>query len=262
MAFSWICTINRESYPQLCFGFTSDILPFPAVFVYLIFLVGSALLHQNRDSTVWSAQVRSYPWYLHCYCHKLGSSPELPQPYDPAPIPAPQPWRPIRLLRLSAISSLNRARTPSRSDKVSEHVAPQPTTMQQAGPMSMRRTSLYPLHVLPFLEPTHESEPKPEPEPAPAGTHFLYPRFVYPQQHPRDSVAVGGSPPPLLNWPRADIMSNPPPRGKVARKKVPASTLQPIPAPPRVTEGGEGPQLSVPSGMTRISPEFDRRWYG
>jgi hypothetical protein len=257
MAFSWICTINRESYPQF---YVSALLltffpPFSAVFLYLIFLVGSSLLHQNRDSTVWSAQVRSYPWYLHCYSHKLGSSPELPRSYDPAPIPAPQPWRPIRLLRLSVISSLNRVRTPSRSGRVSEHVAPQPTMMQQAGPMSMRRTSLYPLHVLPFLEPTHDSEPKPkpEPEPTPTGTHFLYPRFVYPQQHPRDSVAVGDSPPPLLNWPRADIMSNPPPRGKVARKKVPASTLQPIPAPPRETEGGEGPQL------TRISPEFDRR---
>jgi len=228
MAFSWICTAN--------------------LFLYLIFLVGSALLHQKRDNTVWSAQVRSYPWYLHFYCHKLGSSPELPQPRDPAPLSAPQARRPIRLLRLSVLSSLYRAeRAPSRSDRVSEHVEPQSPTMQQAQPAPTVRTSLYPLHILSFLGPTHE--PEPEPESAPGGPYFLYPRVVDPRQYPRNSVADGGGPPPLVNWPRADIMSIPPPRRKVARTKVPASTLQPITAP--LHETAEGPQLGAPSDLTR-----------
>lgn len=226
---------------------------FPPVFIYLILLLASAVLHQKRDNTVWGAQVRSYPWYLHLYCHKLGSLPEIPQPHDPAPISAPQPWRPIRLPRLSAISSLYRAdRAPSRSDGASEHVAPQPTTMQQAKPVSTVRTSLYPLHVLSFLEPTHE--PDPESDPAPGGTQSLYPRLSLPQQ-PHSSVADSG-PPPLLNWPRADIMSNPPPRRKVARKQAPASTLPPIAAVPRETERGEGPQLSMASDLRRTSPEL------
>ncbi|KAI0286547.1 hypothetical protein BC826DRAFT_80308 [Russula brevipes] len=60
MAFSWICTTS--------------------LLIYLIFLVVSSILHQKRDDTVWGAQVRSYPWFRHFYCHKLGSSPELPLP--------------------------------------------------------------------------------------------------------------------------------------------------------------------------------------
>jgi hypothetical protein len=219
--------------------------------------VGSAVLHQKRDNTVWGAQVRSYPWYLHLYSHKLGSSPEMPQPHDSAPISAPQPRRPIRLLRMSAISSLYRAeRAHSRSDRASERVAQLPTTMQQAKPVSTVRTSLYPLHVLSVLEPTHEPEPESESEPAPGWTQSLYHRFSLPQQHPHSSVADSGGPPPLLNWPRADIMSNPPPRRKVARKQAPASMLPPIAALPRETERGEGPQLSVPSDLRRTSPEL------
>ncbi|KAI0247470.1 hypothetical protein BJV78DRAFT_915230 [Lactifluus subvellereus] len=85
MAFSWICTIN--------------------LFIYLVFLVISAVLHQKQDDSVWSAQVRSYPWYQHFYCHKLGSSPEIPPRDHQVPIVAPQPRRPIRLHTRSMLSS-------------------------------------------------------------------------------------------------------------------------------------------------------------
>jgi len=233
MAFSWICTIN--------------------LFIYLVFLVGSAIVHQRRDGAVWSAQVRSYPWY-HLYCHELGSSPKLLRHHDPAPITAPQPQHPIGLLRVSVLSSLFRAERRSyQPDGDIEHIAPQPT-MQQARPVSTLPTTLYPLHVLAVLETTPETEPEPE---AGGGLSFS-PRFSQPQQHRRSSLIVDGGPQPLLNWPRADIMSNPPPKRGVARKKVPASTLPFITELPRETGEGEGLPSSVPSNLRRLSPELDR----
>ena len=93
-----------------------------AVFIYLTFLVGSSIYLQNRDNTIWGAQLGSYPWYVHLYCHKLGSLPELAPRCDPAPTSAPQPRRPIRLLSLSALSSLCRAKCPSnQATEIAEH---------------------------------------------------------------------------------------------------------------------------------------------
>lgn len=228
MAFSWICTIN--------------------LFIYLIILLGSSIYHQKRDDTVWSAQVGSYPWYLHLYCHKLGSSPELAPRRDHAPMSAPQPRRPIRLLRLSVLSSLYRAeRTPDQAPEVTEHVAP-PTTVPQLRLVSTVPITLYPSHVMSALEPTQE------PEPSHGGALSFSPGFAHPQQ--RHPVDVGG-PPPLSDWPRADIMSNPPPKRMAARKKVPASALPSITEGPRRTGEGLLP-LSGPSNWMRISPEGDR----
>ena len=189
--------------------------------------------------------MRSYPWYLHFYCHKLGSSPELAPRRDPAPISAPQPRRPIRLLRLSVLSSLYRAeRTPDQASEVTERVAP-PTTIPQPRLVSIVPTTLYPSHVLSALEPIQE------PEPSHGGALSFSPGFAHPQQ--QDPVDCGG-PPPLSNWPRADIMSNPPPNRMASRKKVPASTLPSITEGPRVTGEGLLP-LSRPSNLMRISPE-------
>lgn len=199
---------------------------------------------------MWSAQVGSYPWYLHFYCHKLGSSPELPTRHDPAPISAPQPRRPIRLLRLSVLSSVYRAQ---RTPEVTEHVAP-PTTMPQPRLVSTAPATLYPLHILSVLEPTKK------PEPSYGGALSFTPGFAHPQpqqQHPVD----GDGPPPLSNWPRADIMSNPPPKRIAARKKVLSSALPSMTEGPRRTGEGRLP-LNGPSNWTRISPEWDRRGTG
>lgn len=193
------------------------ILP-PAVFIYLVFLVSSSILHQTRDDTVWSSQVRSFPWYLNIYCHKLGSSPELSPREHRAPIPAPQPRRPIRLLRPSVLSSLYRAeRTPDRESGIIERSAPQMTVPQER-PVSMVAvpTTLYPLHVQTVLAPT-KSSPGWAVSFSPHSSHF--------QQTPGSSLADGSGPPPLLNWPRADIMSHPTPKRVVPRKTVPASAL-------------------------------------
>jgi len=191
MAFSWICTVN--------------------LFIYLIFLVIASVVHQKRDDAVWTSQVRSYPWYFNIYCQQLGSSPEIPVlPHD-APIQAPQPRRPILLLRRSMLSSHSRiGRRPEQESGTAERYTRQSVT-QQARPVSMLPTSFYPSHVQAALGPTIEPPPL-----------FSPPRATHPQ-HSRNSLADSGGPLPLLNWPRPDIMSHPLPRQTVNRKKVPAS---------------------------------------
>jgi hypothetical protein len=173
----------------------------------------SSVLHQKRDDSVWSAQVHSYPWNSHLNCHRLGSTPEIPAPYHDAPIPAPQPRRPIPLLRRSVFSSLSRiGRAPDRESRITER-SPRQSVTQQAKPVPMPLTTLYPLHIQAALGPSAELPPPSIP-----------PRAT-PSQNFRSSLVDSSGPPPLLNWPRPDIMSNPPPKRMVARKKVPASEL-------------------------------------
>ena len=105
-----------------------------------------------------SAQVGSYPRYVHLYCHKLWSSPELAPQRDPAPISAPQPRRPIHLPKLCVLSSPWRAKCPrDQASEVAELVAP-PTMTPRPSLVSIDPTTLYPLHVLSTLEPTQEPE--------------------------------------------------------------------------------------------------------
>ena len=180
------------------------------MFIYLIFLVIASVVHQKRDDAVWSSQVRSYPWYFNFYCHQLGSSPEIPMLRHDAPIEAPQPRRPILLLRRSMLSSLSRiGRRPERESGTSERYTRQSVT-QQARPPNLF-TTLYPLHVQATLGPSVEPPPL-----------FLPSRAAH-SQHFRNSLADRGGPPPLLNWPRPDIMSHPLPSRTAVRKKMPAS---------------------------------------
>ena len=202
-----------------------------AVFIYLVFLVISSILHQKGDDSVWSAQVRSYPWYLRLYCHQLGSSPEVAASHHDAPISAPQPQRPILLLRRSVFSSLSRiGRSSDRESGITERSTRQSTT-QQTMPASMPFTTFYPSHVQAALGHTVEHPPLSIP---PRATH---------SQHLRSSLVDGGGPPPLLNWPRPDIMSHPPPKRTGVRKVVPASELPSASSAPRATRGGLPPNL-------------------
>jgi hypothetical protein len=211
MAFSWICTIN--------------------LFIYLVFLVISSVLHQKEDVSVWNAQVRSYPWYFNFYCHKLGSSPEIAAPHHDAPISAPQPQRPILLLRRSVFSSLSRIGRPSdRESGITERSTRQSTT-QQAMPASMPFTTFYPSHVQAALGPTVEPP------------RLFIPSGATHSQHLRSSLADNGGPPPLLNWPRPDIMSHPPPKRTVVRNRVSPSELPSASSAPRETREGRPPNL-------------------
>jgi hypothetical protein len=198
------------------------------VFIYLVFLLISSVLHQKRDGTVWSAQVRSYPWYFNFYCHQLGSFSEIPVPQDDGSIPAPQPRRPILLLRRSVLSSLSRiGRTPDRESMITEHSTRQSAT-QQAKPAPMLLTTLYPMHVQAALGPSVGPPP------------LAIPPRAAPSQHFRSSLADSGGPPPLLNWPRPDIMSHPPPK-HMAVRKAPASELPSTSSAPRETREGLPP---------------------
>ncbi len=201
------------------------------MFIYLILLVIASVVHQKRDDTFWSSQVRSYPWYFNFYCYQLGSSPEKPVPPHDAPIQAPQPRRPILLLRRSMLSSQSRiGRSSERESGITEHYTRQSVT-QQARPVSMLLTTLYPLHVQAALGPTIESPPLAFP---PRATH---------SQHFRNALVDGGGPPPLLNWPRPDIMSHPLPRRTVVRKKALASERPSASVAPRETREGLLPSL-------------------
>jgi hypothetical protein len=201
------------------------------VFIYLIFLVIASVVHQKRDDTVWSSQVRSYPWYFNFYCHQLGSSPEVPVLRLDAPIQAPQPRRPILLLRRSMLSSLSRiGRRPERESGITERYTRQ-SVAQQARPASMLLTSFYPWHVQAAVGPTVEPPPL-----------FFRPQATHPQ-HFRNSLVDSGGPPPLLNWPRPDIMSHPLPSRTVVRKKVPASEHPSASMAPRETREDLPPSL-------------------
>jgi hypothetical protein len=201
------------------------------VFIYLVFLVISAILHQNHEDSVWNAQVRSFPWYRP---HKLASSPKIPTRGHQVPIAAPQPRRPIRLSTQPSLSTLYQVER--THDTQSGIIEPRelPPAMQEAKPSPI---VFYPLHIQAVLEPTLE--------PSLGGEVFLSPGFEH-SQRLRQPLSDGGEPPPLWDWPRADIMSLPPPRRPVARKKVPASSL---PFATEPTHGREG--LPLTSGQDR-----------
>lgn len=185
------------------------------MFIYLILLVIASVVHQKRGDAVWSSQVRSYPWYFNFYCrHQLASSPEIPVPHHDAPIQAPQPRRPILFLRRSMLSSRSRIRRRSeRESGITEHYTRQSVT-QQARPVSILHTALYPSHIQAALGPTVEPPPLVFP---PRATHA---------QHFRNSLADTGGPPPFLNWPRPDIMSHPLPRRKAPTSVAPRETRE------------------------------------
>jgi hypothetical protein len=214
IAFSWISTINREKLSSFSTPVLSIDIPSPLVFMYLIFLVISAILHQKQDATIWSAQVRTYPWYRHFYCHKIASSPEITRPPDHVPVAAPRPWRPIRLPTRSILSSLYQVEpTHDRQSGITEPRGP-PPMMQEAKPGP---TALYPLFIrAAVLEPTIRPSPRVE--------SSLSPGFDHSQQHLRHPLPDVGVPPPLWDWPRADIMSLPPPR-RTATRKASVSSL-------------------------------------
>lgn len=201
------------------------------MFTYLILIVIASVVHQKRGDAVWSSQVRSYPWYFNLYCHhQLGSSPDIPVPHHDAPIQAPQPRRPILLLRRSLLSLQSRiGRRSERESEITEHHTRQSVT-QQARPVPMFFTTLYPMHVQAALGPTAELPPPAFP---PRATHA---------QHFRNSLADSGGPQPLLNWPRPDIMSQPLPKRKVVQK-VPDFEHPSTSVAPRETREGRTPSL-------------------
>ena len=199
------------------------------------------MLHYRQDCTVWSSQVRSYPWYANC--HKLESRPSSPLPRHPRqpPISAPQPRRPIRLPTRSMLSYLHKAEimhVPAQDPEDPPPVrrASQRATMGQAADPSAQLAVLYPLHIQAEWG-TSAAGPSSGGDGGYNAASFS-PTSARPHRTaPAPSTATlppNGGPPPLWNWPRADIMSQPPP----ARKKAVAvpSAARPPPPPARTTD--------------------------
>ncbi|KAI9452787.1 hypothetical protein BJY52DRAFT_1291815 [Lactarius psammicola] len=244
LAFSWICTIN--------------------LFIYLVTLVVSAMLHYKQDHTVWSSQVRSYPWYSHTLCHKLGNSPSSPPPRHnhQAPISAPQPRRPIQLPARAVLSFLHKVEhmhvpaTQDPGDPSPERRVSQPAMQHTTAP-SARFTVLYPLHIQAVWGSSAASPPS-----GGGGDSAALPPGSASSQMPLRSapppsatLPPDGGPPPLWNWPRADIMTLPPP----ARKKAIAVPPAPEPAsaidPPRQSaQGRVHGSVRSPPATTQTPP--------
>jgi len=217
LAFSWICTVNLS--------------------LYLVTLVVSAMLHYKQDCTVWSSQVRSYPWYSDTSLCRLASRPSSPPPrhQHQAPLSAPQPRRPIQLPTRSVLSYLHKVEqqmhvhTQDPGDSPPVRRASQ-QAMQQATSPNARLTVLYPLHIQAVWHPSaggpSSGNGGDNTALSPTSAHSQMPlRSAHP---PSATLPPDGGPLPLWNWPRRDIMTLPPP----ARKKAIAvpSASQPAPA--------------------------------
>lgn len=220
-----------------------------SVSIYLVSLVVSAMLHYRQDCTVWRSQVRSYPWYSELHLCKLASRPNTPppRPQNPAPISAPQPRRPIQLPARAVLSYLHKVENmhapPAQKDpgdlppvrRASQQA------MQQATSPSTRLTLLYPLHIQAVWGatgdgPSARANARRDSAAVVASTSQIPHRSA--PAPPATTLPPDGGPPPLWNWPRADIMTLPPPpsRKKGKGKAVtPASTSRTAPtadAPP------------------------------
>jgi len=197
------------------------------------------MLHYKQDYTVWSSQVRSYPWYSHTHLDKLGSRPSSPLPrhHHQAPIPAPQPRRPIQLPAravLSFIHKVERMHVPAQDpeDPPPQHRVSQ-RAIQPTNAASARLTVLYPLHIQAVWG-TSAADPSSggggdSAALSPGTAHSQMPLRSAPV--PSATLPPDGGPPPLWNWPRADIMTLPPPT-----RRKPTSTVDP----PRQTAQGRG----------------------
>jgi len=173
LAFSWICTIILMCY-------------------FLFLVVSTATYHlQERDPSIWQREVREFPWFDKRSTTKSTS---------PAPF----------------LTNSGR--------QASVTMAPQPRRV--APPELYAYRGLSPRYEIEYYQPpTTFSQPAP-PEPAIPGDRqrlsmkqipaAIYPKAVQssiaaqsgPTQHP-DSRRRPPSPPPLGDWPRANIMSQP-----------------------------------------------------
>jgi len=241
LAFSWICTINLS--------------------IYLFALVVTSMLHYRQDCKVWSSQVRSYPWYANC--HKLESRPNTPTPRHPhqPPISAPQPRRPIRLPTRSMISYLHKAEIMHVPAQDPADPPPAPRVSQRAmghtTAPSAQLTVLYPLHVQAVWG---TSAADPSSGGGGGDNAALSPTSARPHRTapapPAPALPPNGGPLPLWNWPRADIMTLPPPPRKKA-VAVPSAARPParaIDPPPQRSRGRGRSAARSPPVLTPASP--------
>ncbi|KAF8654191.1 hypothetical protein AX16_003720 [Volvariella volvacea WC 439] len=196
LAFTWLCTI-------ILLG-------------YLFIMVVSSLIIFQHDPSIWQCQVQDFPWSAHCTLPSAPPSPAAAQFSNPVPrstIAAPKPRRPAPAAIYNAGLSdyaIEHYRPPSN---FAQPAPPPPapvaysTRRQQISPLSTSPINLYPQYVQSsFLHASSLSAPS--------------------NSEPTLQRELPPSPPPLGNWPRADIISQPTTSRSRARVSSSARTVQ------------------------------------
>lgn len=224
--------------PQACtatrvlLGFTW--LSMIITLVYVVALTILAVVHQKQSTDVWHTGVRVFCWFgAHEHLDSRAGTPV--RGTGPGAMVAPQP-RPAGLLPISA----RFARSPidgSEKDPESaissvSHVAQLPHVQRQSTQPLV--ASLYPQQVVKNLPPA-----------------------ALPQPAPKASATRSTSPPPLGEWPRADILSRPRDTGrKRSQQSVTTQPPAPVPTSP-LPQRPRGSRSRSSSGEIRRPPPLD-----
>jgi len=228
LAFSWIVTV--------------------ILLLYLVFLLCTAIVRQQRDPQIWHASVREF-----CRSpssrQSLGSaptSPSLPRFQKEIPdVVAPQPRRPPP----TAIYAHRSGQGPEYD--IGHHQ--RPSSPAAARPVSLIPVAAPPRHLLTRAAATQPIVPVPS----------LYPQHLQSSvpRPPQPLQPSPASPPPLGNWPRADAVEQP---VRSARKPPQATSSHPAnsttrPDPPSETVSSTlVSSRSRPSGSRTGSREIRR----
>lgn len=203
---------------------------------YFILLVVSALLHRNENAEIWSASIRSFDWggartYLNKSGPKVLELPRFVEKSRPGSIVAPKPQRPAdKIMPVHRSGSVTEHGFQLRTDRT----APVPTVAPSQQSRQPTAAALYPQH----MQSTLASQ-------AP---------YLPPIKQMR---AITVTPPPLGDWPRPNIMSEP-------RSKRPehtrGATIPPSSSPSRApisrgrrSTSGEWRKIPPPLDLSKIS---------
>jgi len=198
---------------------------------YLILLVVSTLMHRNENPEIWSANVRSFDWggarsYLNRTGPKVLELPRFVEKTRPGTIIAPKPQRPAdKIMPVNRSGSITEHGFQLRTDRTAP-VAPVKQSTAAA---------FYPQHMQSALAPQ-----------AP---------YLPPMKEMR---AITVTPPPLGDWPRPNIMSEP--RSKrpehTRGATVPTSSSSPSGGPlsrGRRSTSAEWRKIPPPLDLSKIS---------
>lgn len=212
------------------------------VIIYFSVFIFAVVLNKKKDSTIWHSSMHKFPWAGTCaILASAPPSPTLPRFQNTVPIihaPRPKHARPDGNQRsriFSWRSGLSQEyQIEHYQPSQSTHVPSRSVELPQAAALPVIRTpglsrveadsagsnfvsSFYPLYMQQaIVDPNSDLNVRPEAALASTSTTSVDRVVQAPPQ-----AALPPSPPPLGNWPRADILSQP--VSKVKRKPIPIS---------------------------------------
>ncbi|KAF9453235.1 hypothetical protein P691DRAFT_720042 [Macrolepiota fuliginosa MF-IS2] len=274
LAFTWLCAVT--------------LLIYFSTFMFAVFI------NKKKDPTIWHSIMRKFPWSGTCaILASAPPTPTLPRFQNTVPIikaPKPKHARPGNTGRAPIFSwrsglsheyHIEHYRPPTVVQPVATRAADRPRaaalpalptpalpSIEMETPENNFASSLYPFYmqraiIIANSEPAH---------PEPASTHVpagVTTRVARPPAH----TSLPASPPPLGNWPRSDIIAQPPmsKKSKGKRKAPPVevsgdlgASTSPSGSRPRergVNPGGTG-QSTAPSSFPPARPVGPRRKSG